>query len=263
MDIKGFQGSLGTYKQLITDDGSISLYSSAFDEACHTQSGAITETKHVYLEGAKVREHFQNHRSGHIFEVGFGTGVGFSATIEALAPLNPQLVFVSSEIDPELAIYSIKELLKDRTVTSFERRIENGLDLLFAKTKQETQLIILLGDVRETLKLWQKHPLFEPFNRIYQDPFSPKKNPLLWTQEWFKQLFDAAHKEAVLSTYSSTKAAWKALLNTGWQVETFTGFGRKRLCTRASKKGSTKPEIYQLCKSSPKEAFRDLDYRKA
>jgi tRNA U34 5-methylaminomethyl-2-thiouridine-forming methyltransferase MnmC len=159
----------------------------------------------------------------------------------------------------------MEQLLKDSTISSYERSLDKpqGLDALFAKTQQGTQLVVLLGDIRETLKIWQLHPLFQPFHRSYQDPFSPKKNPLLWTQEWFGELFDVADPRAILSTYSSTRAAWKALLKTGWQVETFTGIGKKKLCTRAMKEGTTKPEIYELCENSPKQVFRDCDYLKA
>jgi tRNA U34 5-methylaminomethyl-2-thiouridine-forming methyltransferase MnmC len=267
MDKNPFKGTLGTYKPLKTDDGSISLYSSAFDETCHSQNGAIVETKHVYLEGALVKKHFNKFSHGVIFEVGFGTGIGYNTTVNYLNELKEEspftLDFVSCEIDQGLAQYSLENLKEQNLITEYRLQNVDELSYFQASLSDNITLVVLIGDVRKTLPLWARNPLFQKFERIYHDPFSPKKNPLLWTKDWFQELYKHSSSDAVLSTYSSTRAAWKSLLNTNWHVETFTGFGQKKLSTRAMKNGETKPEIFQLCANSPKEEFRDKDYLNA
>ena len=262
-----FRGSLGTYKLLETGDGSQSLYSFAFEESCHSQSGAENETKHVYFCGSQVLKHFQNKAALTVFEVGFATGLGFKITLQCLLKeMNTkafELNFISSEIDELLAKHSLSQLVSNQVIQEFKLIEEEKFSYFKARTKNNHRLIVLLGDIREVIGHWQDHAEFKAFDRIYHDPFSPKKNPTLWTQEWFEQLHKLSTNSAVLSTYSSTRAAWKALLSTGWQVETFTGVGKKRLSTRAKKEGKTKAYIFELCKNSPKEAFRDCDYLKA
>lgn len=64
---------------------------------------------------------------------------------------------------------------------------------------------------------------------IYQDPFSVKKNPSLWTYEWFTMLRQKSHENTILGTYSTSASVKKTLLKSGWLYEERPGYGRKRL----------------------------------
>jgi chorismate dehydratase len=68
---------------------------------------------------------------------------------------------------------------------------------------------------------------------IYQDPFSPKKNPELWTTDWFEKLKKLSRPGTVLCTYSASSAVRKALGAAGWTVQSFAGFARKKQSTKA------------------------------
>ena len=43
-----------TYDKIETEDGSMTLYSHLYNEACHSTSGAINETHTHYINGCKI-----------------------------------------------------------------------------------------------------------------------------------------------------------------------------------------------------------------
>jgi hypothetical protein len=72
------------------------------------------------------------------------------------------------------------------------------------------------------------------FDFVWQDPFSPRKNPTMWSAEWFRRVRAAAAPGCVVVTYSVARAVREALAEAGWQVAKIpTGTGRKRHWLRA------------------------------
>jgi tRNA U34 5-methylaminomethyl-2-thiouridine-forming methyltransferase MnmC len=223
-----FNGNLGTYKLIKTDDGSPTLFSSHFDEACHSLSGAEGETYYNFIEGCDLKNLVKKHSPLNILEVGFGTGMGFKVTRNYMQENFPEAIFnfVSLEIDPALVEWS---------------------GLLAPNLK------VLIGDARETLKDYQGGP----FHAIFQDPFSPKKNPTLWSVEWFECLKGLSHPDVVLSTYSASSSVRKALMEAGWVVEERVGFGGKRASSRAFLKGKMTEELIRKLSSDKIKPVRD------
>jgi tRNA U34 5-methylaminomethyl-2-thiouridine-forming methyltransferase MnmC len=74
----------------------------------------------------------------------------------------------------------------------------------------------------------------EKFHFFFHDPFSPKKNPDLWSIAFFKKLLSMAQSGAILTTYSSAAIARKNLELAGWHVEKIKGFANKREALRAT-----------------------------
>ncbi|ATH07908.1 hypothetical protein BIY24_08080 [Halobacteriovorax marinus] len=72
-----------------------------------------------------------------------------------------------------------------------------------------------------------------PLMAIYQDAFSPKKNPSLWTKEWFTELKEHSDERCILSTYSAAMGVRKALMEANWNVFRREGYGEKRSTTIA------------------------------
>jgi tRNA U34 5-methylaminomethyl-2-thiouridine-forming methyltransferase MnmC len=248
-------GSLGTYEFLETDDGTMTLHSAYFDEACHSTSGALKETIHNYVLGTKVPQRLERGPLC-VFEVGFATGLGLKATLlNASYDHHKNLTFVSSELDGLLCQHFLEALKSDEIIESF-----HTTDFGFqGRSIHGATIYILIGDVRETLPLWRKNSLFLKFKAIYQDPFSPKKNPSLWTKEWFSELKAASESEVILGTYSSTKAVWKSMIAAGWKVTEVPGYGKKRLSTRAMLEGESSKNVIEWCKRSPAPALCDKE----
>ncbi|MCM2348783.1 MAG: MnmC family methyltransferase [Bacteriovoracaceae bacterium] len=247
------QKALPPHHSLVeTADGSYTLFSEAFQEACHSTTGARAETILHYIEGTKVQENILKFSPLVILEVGFGLGVGFLTTLEKL-PSDRRWHFVSLELDADL----LEWFLKNHQDHYFLKNLQWKDNNILEAENDFIKLTILQGDARKTLPAYLKnHPL--KWHAIYQDAFSPKKNPILWTKEWFSLLKDSSHEDVILSTYSASSSIRKSLHLTGWGVQKGERFGPKRTSTRAVLAKATDPEILLQLERSPAQALSDL-----
>ncbi len=230
-----------------TADGSFTLYSELFQEACHSTGGAKSETETHYINGCEVIEKSHKFEELTILEVGFGLGMGFLTTLERLGP-HKRVHFISLELD--------------RNLLEWFRQMHTELKLfwdnnLLLSNHSPFKLSVIQGDARVELPEYLKnHPV--KFHAIYQDAFSPKKNPHLWTKEWFELLKSSSHEEVILSTYSASTSIRKSLHETGWGVQKGEKFGPKKTSTRAVLNRATDPEILEHLNRSPVNALMDL-----
>ena len=222
------------HQLIVTKDQSFSLFNETYGENLHSTHGARAETEYNFIQGCELKSHVGD--TLNILEVGFGTGIGFFMTLDFLKENFPgkKLVFNSLEIDRNLAIWALKDL----PFTEHENYLESiGPDFY---------LRVILGDA--TLAL----PNFEmaPLDAIYQDPFSPKKNPTLWSTEWFSLLLKLSGPSCILSTYSASTSVRIALLKAGWAVYNRKGFSEKRASTIAKVTGETPKDLKSKLLSS-------------
>lgn len=281
-----FVGDLGSYRFVKTEDQSLTLWSSFFDETFHNLSGAIQETFYTYLEATDVKRICEfTHSPFVILEVGFGMGLGYYSLDQylkiLLAKTNSDsgqqlfhLRFVSFEIDQQMfehiktletntpeVLPPINQWQKSILKNSYTIKKEinyNNWTIFF-------EGIVLIGDGRKELQnddYLQKHL---PFHAIFQDPFSPKKNPDLWTVEWFNTLKDLSHNNVILSTYSSSTSIRKSLLESGWLLHNQKGFGHKKAMTKASLSesifGPSDPEVLRKLSLSLNHPIFDRDIK--
>jgi tRNA U34 5-methylaminomethyl-2-thiouridine-forming methyltransferase MnmC len=228
------------YDEVITEDGSVTFFSHQFGEACHSTSGAHAETLLHYIEGCHIREKAQK-ESLTILEVGFGLGMGLLTTYEETKNLPAKIFFLSLEIDPEL-------------VKWFHETYQ--AHPLFHDPKFSFHVIV--GDARKKLPEYlSQNPV--TWNAIYQDAFSPKKNPVLWTREWFTLLREHSAPDVLLSTYSASSSIRKSLAEAEWKLYPGEKFGPKRTSTRARLDGVTDSAIADSLVRSPAKALSDKD----
>jgi len=86
---------------------------------------------------------------------------------------------------------------------------------------EQFKIDILLGDARESiphLLTTNCSLLTEKIDIVYQDAFSPKHNPLLWTREWFADVRAICSDDAVLTTYSTAAAVRLGLYENGFYI---------------------------------------------
>ena len=84
---------------------------------------------------------------------------------------------------------------------------------------------VILGDAASSD--WQSH-LKEGATHIWQDAFSPKNNPLLWSESWFKKLRDVAQPKCIIMTYSVARVVRDAMAASGFKVERIPALGVKK-----------------------------------
>lgn len=234
-----------------TGDGSFTLYSEHFQEACHSSSGAKEETLLHYIKGCQIEEKAASLDQLAILEVGFGLGIGFLTTLEVLKDHKRPWTFLSLEMDEDLLLWFQEQHPEFQLKWSKVGEVK-----VLTSHIGNAELIILCGNARETLPAYlQLHPL--KWNAIYQDAFSPKKNPILWTKEWFEFLKSFSAGDVQLSTYSASTSIRKSLLESGWSLQKGEKFGPKRTSTRASLSGDSDPEILLHLERSPVSSLRD------
>jgi chorismate dehydratase len=256
--VEEFKGKLGLYKLIKTDDNTETVWSEYFSEACHNLSGARDETYHNYIHGCHLPDFFNLNQPLHILDVGFGVGMGLACLIEfvetnsfATTPIH----YTSIELDDSFALWTLDKYLPELKL------LKNNLhDLEYLRgTYKNININIFLGDGRITLPCAFDKKLLPKFNIIFQDPFSPKKNPTLWTVEWFKFLKQSSLENIRLATYSASVSIRKSMVAAGWVIENHRGFGNKKSMTQASLSGSIKSELLEQLARSPAQELHDLE----
>lgn len=210
-----YNEALRPHKQkVITKDGSQTLYSSEFDECYHsTNDGALNETlqKHIIPAFTLVPQKDKLV----ILDICFGLGYNTLATIYYCKTNNikTKLEIISPELDLEL-VKSLKDFDYPKEFDNIKNIINFISDNLHYKD-EHFDIKILIGDARTLLP-----NIKQKIDIIYQDAFSPQKNPLLWTKEYFAMLRELCNNDAIMTTYSSATPVRMGMWESGFKLFT-------------------------------------------
>ncbi len=212
---------------ILTEDGTLTLYSSEFDQAYHsTQAGALTEslTKHVVpaLRLQRAKTHLN------ILDINYGIGYNTLATLYYIRKHNLDVTvhIFSPEMD-EALVRSLIDFEYPPEFADLRPIIEAVSQHLHYKDEQFT-IDILIGDARKTIQKLLTDNIETRFDIIYQDAFSPQANPLLWTREWFADVRAFCAENAILTTYSTAAATRMALHENGFELYGYHPKGTRR-----------------------------------
>ena len=206
-------------KEVCTRDASITLYNEEFQEHYHSHTiGAIEEAFVKFAEPCGIRDGMK------ILDVCFGLGYNTLAAIT----FSKHLEIVGLENDRKILemtadIEVPKEFRNDYKIIQ-----DAAKNLEYSKDKLNIR--ILLGDAREKIKL-----AGTGFDAVFLDPFSPKKCPVLWTKEFFDEIYKRMSKGGILTTYSCATGVRQNLKDAGFCVKDGPIFGRKSPATIAIK----------------------------
>lgn len=208
--------------KVVTGDGSLTFYNGAYGETYHSISGAEEEALKKYAEVC----HEQLQRNVRILDVCFGLGYNTAAaldaaqgTIEVVGLENDEVILQKiQELSPRFGTYAlIKQCAQKKGRVVMEKKVT---------------LKIMLGDARETIKRLNK----DYFDVVFFDPFSPKKCPELWTEEFFRDVVSVMKKGGILTTYSCAAVVRENMRHTGFAVKDGPCVGRNAPGTIAVKK---------------------------
>lgn len=212
---------------VLSDDGTNTLYSREFDEAYHsTKDGALHESleKHVKpaLKFSKGKKELT------ILDICFGLGYNTLATLYYITEqhLNVKVHILSPEFD-EALVRSLDTFAYPPQFDAF-RHVIRKLSEDFCYEDEQFKIEILPGDARKSVPR-----IKEKIDIIYQDAFSPKHNPLLWTYEYFHDIRALAKDDAILTTYSTAAAVRLGLYENGFYIFVYRA-ERMRFSTVAS-----------------------------
>ena len=182
-----------------TKDNSDTFYSEDYEETFHSVSGAFDEALKKFVLASSLKE------GERVLDVCFGLG------------------------------YKIIALEKDRKVLDELQNLDiEGFEFIkrVASTgfyENSCSIKLIVGDALETIDQ------VEEVDVIFHDPFSPRKNPELWTEEFFRKEYSKLAKGGRLVTYSCAKAVRDNLRKAGFVVEDVAPVGRRGPSTLARK----------------------------
>lgn len=221
------------HQEIRSDDGSFTAYSAEYDEHYHsTKDGALNESlcKHVL----PALKHTQDRDEIVILDICFGLGFNTLATLHALKGSGKKVRIYSPELDEEL-VRSLENFVYPEEFEAFKVVIL-ALSREQFYVDENVEITLVLGDAREFVRDTKVK-----FDIVYQDAFSPKSNPLLWTSEYFKDISALLKPDAILTTYSISLPTRIALHENGLNVYLHKGEGF-RSATIASKSASLEYE---------------------
>ncbi len=238
-----------------TNDGSISLKSTHFDETYHSKFGAVDESMHVFIKAGLQEWYDQNPKKNHeihIFEMGFGTGLNAVLTLQWAKTMQQPVLYHAIELFPltndQITTLNHADFIDDDLRENVYQIQHSAFDC-----NKGTQLSGK-GDacIAPTLDISPHFSLYKQqislldvelpndyFDVIFFDAFSPNVQPELWTESVFQKLYNASREKAILTTYCVKGDVRRALQTAGFSVEKIPGPVGKREITRARKLGIT------------------------
>lgn len=207
-------------KKVITKDGSMTYHNEECDECYHSKTGAIEESFKKFAELSNLKP------GAVVLDICFGIGYNSLAAIHLCKPIK----IIALENDQKI-IDKIQEVeVADELKEDYEYIKKASLESEFKSGDGEVQIKLLMGDARETVK-----QVTEKVDAVFLDPFSPKKCPELWTEEFFKDIFDVMKDNAILTTYSCARVVRDNLEKAGFTVKDGPSVGRRSPSTIAMK----------------------------
>jgi tRNA U34 5-methylaminomethyl-2-thiouridine-forming methyltransferase MnmC len=213
----------------ITADGSHTLYVPDLDEHYHSHFGALTESKHIFIDAGFAS---LNSKKVSILEVGFGTGLNALLTAMHAGDNQVTVNYVTLEkypVDASLLARLNYSLITGTGGRELFEAIHNApWDSPVTLTPWFT-----LEKRRMDLTSMSVEGLYD---LVYFDAFGPGKQPEMWTREVMQKITAVTHPGTVFVTYSAKGELKRTLKNLGFEVTLLPGPPGKRVMTRAVKK---------------------------
>lgn len=197
-------------KTIISKDGSFTLYSKQYDEHYHSiNDGAFTESlqKHIIPAFNHIKK--LNLEEVNFLDICFGLGYNTLVAIyyNLKMNLNLKMNFYSPELDDKL-IASLKDYKYPKELEIFQDIITQLSNNKNYKSKN-INIEIKIIDAHEYCDILYKKNI--KIDIVFQDAFSVKKNPSLWTADFFKSIKNISSNNIILTTYTKTPKVRDAL----------------------------------------------------
>ncbi|MEO9573015.1 MAG: tRNA (5-methylaminomethyl-2-thiouridine)(34)-methyltransferase MnmD [Tateyamaria sp.] len=208
-------------------DGGVPV-SVRFDDPYFSLDNGLAETRHVFVDGNDLPARFVDGFA--IAELGFGTGLNFLTTWAAwrTAGVPGAFHFTSFEAYPMAPADMAAALSAFPDLAPLARALVDSLGADGRATFEDATLVVIGGDVRETLPGWQGQA-----DAWFLDGFAPAKNPEMWGPDLMADVARHTRPNGTAATYTAAGFVRRGLEAVGFDVTRAPGFGRKRHMTRA------------------------------
>ncbi len=212
-----------------TADGSYTLYVPELDEHYHSVKGALTESKHIFINMGFKHSQAESPR---ILEIGLGTGLNCFLTLLEAQRMQRTVHYTGIERYP-LGIDVLQKL-------NYPALIDEGHnDLYFDLHRAQWNTDVNITNLFTLHKIEDDFTTYHfdtQYDIIYFDAFAPEKQPDMWSQQLFDHLFEVLAPGGVLTTYCAKGVIRRMLQAAGFIVERLPGPpGGKREIIRANK----------------------------
>jgi len=187
--------------------------SDKFDDVYFSNQDGLAETHYVFLEGNQLWERWTNYQKAHfvIAETGFGTGLNFFAVTTLF-----------------------REFRQKYPDSPLQQHWLNPIQGCYRFHFDETTLDLWFGDVAENLPQLGDY-MNSKIDAWFLDGFAPSKNPDMWNEHLYQQMFRFTKLQGTFATFTAASAVRKGLENAGFNIKKRKGFGKKRECLSGQK----------------------------
>jgi chorismate dehydratase len=192
----------------LTKDNTITYFNEKYNDYYHSQIGAMKEAIEKYASFLE--------KDSNIIDFCFGLGYNTIATIKKAVEKNFKINLIALENDLDI-LNKIKEIDLPESYGEFEK--SKKIVEEFVKNKEFKNnllnLKLIFGNALETIDEIEDNFA----DLIFFDPFSPKKQVEMWSEDIFRKVFSKLKKNGKLLTYSSSKQVRETMKKVGFKVE--------------------------------------------
>lgn len=200
-----------------TDDGWPTFYIPDIDESYHSNFGARTESKHIYIEQALAQS---KKTEPIVFDIGFGTGLNAFETY-LYATKNKQKVWYHTIEKNILTEGEITSLNINTILTEEEYTVFKNLHDCTWNTNHELSPYFVIHKIAGDITSHKTIP--NNIDVVYFDAFSPTKEKDLWSSKVFSKLYKHMDPESLLTTYCVKGDVKRSLKECGFTIEKIPG----------------------------------------
>ena len=212
-----------------TADGSYTLYVPELDEHYHSVKGALTESQHIFIDmGLK----HSSVTSPHILEIGFGTGLNCVLTLLEAKESQRHVHYTGIERYP-----LNEEIIRKLNYPSIiGKECEEDYFAIHQAPWEEDVCLSPWFTLHKMEGDFTHYSFEQKYDIIYFDAFAPEKQPEMWEQSLFDNLYQVLNEGGILTTYCAKGVVRRMLQTAGFKVERLPGPpGGKREILRATK----------------------------
>lgn len=203
-----------------TKDGSFTAFSKKYKEHYHSLSGAYEEASEKHVNALGIKDGMKI--------LDFCFGLGYNSIIATKKYKKVQIVGLENDIE---IIRAIRNLEVPEEIEKEFAAFRNLAEKLKITDPHSNTIKLIIGEALVTLDQLPK----DYFDRVFFDPFSPKKQPEMWSKEIFRKVYAVMKQGAKLSTYSCIKSIRQNMTDAGFKVKDGPAVGRKSPSTIAIK----------------------------
>jgi len=232
--------STSAYTLVRLANGAHSLHSMVHGETMHPGVGPVVEAEALYVRQTGLVERLRRQAGEFvIWDVGLGGAANALTVLKAAREVpGSRIRILSFDHTAAPLEFALEHTADLGYLAGFESRLRELLDqgeVSFANGSGQVDWRLHLGDFPRLIEQPEAAPWAKP-HLILFDPFSPAKNPAMWTQPLFTRIFSLLESgpTCALPTYSRSTMLRVSLLLAGFYVGAGQGIGSKEETTVAA-----------------------------